>query len=218
MTEGVIFSGPSLPRAVVEAAGFVWRPPVRRGDVAALLSVSPTAIGIVDGVFETVPTVSHREILTAMSRGVRVFGAASIGALRAAELDGFGMVGVGAIYAAYRDGTTEDDDEVALLHAPPELGSVALTQPMVNLRASVAEAIAGGRVPGAAGDAFIAACKAVFYKHRTPDRLAALQREILGEPAGLLRPVDCKRADAEALVAAMASARSRKVAQFLTES
>ena len=68
------------------------------------------------------PTVWHKEILWAMAQGIHVFGAASIGALRAAELDAFGMRGIGRIYEAFRDGVLEDDDEVAVLHGPEELG------------------------------------------------------------------------------------------------
>ena len=56
-------------------------------------------------------------------------GAGSIGALRAAELEAFGMVGEGRIFEAYRSGVLEpydtpfeDDDEVAVVHAPAELG------------------------------------------------------------------------------------------------
>jgi len=64
----------------------------------------PRVIGIVDGYFERVPAVWHKEILWAMSRGVHVLGAASMGALRAAELHPFGMVGVGAIFEGFRDG------------------------------------------------------------------------------------------------------------------
>ena len=32
------------------------------------------------------------------------------------------MSGVGRIYEAFRDGILEDDDEVAVLHGPEELG------------------------------------------------------------------------------------------------
>ena len=39
-----------------------------------------------------------------MSEGVPVFGAASMGALRAAELHEFGMRGIGRIFEAFRDG------------------------------------------------------------------------------------------------------------------
>jgi hypothetical protein len=39
-----------------------------------------------------------------------------MGALRAAELHTFGMVGVGRVFEGYRDGVYEDDDEVAVVH------------------------------------------------------------------------------------------------------
>jgi hypothetical protein len=46
-------------------------------------------------IFDSTPAVLHKEILWAMDRGVGVSGAASMGALRAAELHWYGMVGVG---------------------------------------------------------------------------------------------------------------------------
>jgi hypothetical protein len=64
-----------------------------------------------------------------------VFGAAGIGALRAAELDAVGMRGIGKIFEGYRDGILRDDDEVAVLHGPEELGYPPLTEALVNIRA-----------------------------------------------------------------------------------
>ena len=125
-----VFLGPTLPP--VEAASLleaVYLPPVRQGDVLRLVrSARPKAIGIVDGYFRAVPAIWHKEVLFALSQGVHVFGAASMGALRAAELDGFGMVGVGRVYEAYRSGTFEpyiaetfeDVDDVAIV-MPPRL-------------------------------------------------------------------------------------------------
>ena len=80
---------------------------------------------IVDGYFDTVPSVWHKEILVAMQRGVHVFGASSMGALRAAELHPFGMVGIGQVYEWYRDGTIDADDEVAVAHGPAEFAFAA---------------------------------------------------------------------------------------------
>jgi hypothetical protein len=70
-------------------------------------------IGIVDGNFETVATVWHKEILWAMAQGIHVYGAASIGALRAAELAEFGMKGVGAIFRHFQATPLADDDEIS---------------------------------------------------------------------------------------------------------
>ena len=58
-----------------------------------------------------------QEILYAMSAGAEVAGAASVGALRAAELSPFGMIGIGSIYRPFAAGHWTDDDEVAVMHA-----------------------------------------------------------------------------------------------------
>lgn len=75
-----------------------------------------------------------------MSQGIHVFGSASIGALRAAELLAFGMEGVGTIFELYRDGVLEDDDEVAIAHGPPEIGFRAASEAMINIRSTLRKA------------------------------------------------------------------------------
>ena len=130
----IVFAGPSLPPADRDSFPDVeFRAPVGQGDVWRAIEDGPSAIGIIDGYFEGVPSVWHKEILLALSKGIPVAGAASMGALRAAELDTYGMTGIGAIYEAYRDGVYEDDDEVAVLHGPAETGHVAVTVPTVIL-------------------------------------------------------------------------------------
>src|SRR5262245_64197472 len=101
----VIFCGPTL-RAEERApdADFLFLPPVRQGDLyQAVVKENPRAIGIIDGYFDGVPAVWHKEILWALTNGIPVFGASSMGALRAAEMHVFGMRGVGWIFEAYRD-------------------------------------------------------------------------------------------------------------------
>jgi hypothetical protein len=162
----VVFSGPSLTPAPM-VAGVECRPPVRQGDVYRAALSRPNIIGIIDGYFEVTPTVWHKEILWAMSEGIHVYGAASIGALRAAELEVFGMVGVGCIFEMYRDGLLQDDDEVAVLHGPAELGYPALTEAMVNVRATLQNAVNYGVVKPAFAARLIEAGKRLFYKERT---------------------------------------------------
>src|SRR5215203_3619534 len=90
---GVVFSGPSLPKSLVQSVpGLEWHPPVRQGDLYRAALSRPAVIGVVDGYFETTPTVWHKEILWAMGKGTHVYGASSIGALRAVELAPFGMI------------------------------------------------------------------------------------------------------------------------------
>ena len=208
--KAIIFAGPTLPPAIrpVLDPAIEWRPPVRQGDVYRAALTRPAIIGIVDGYFEAVPTVWHKEVLWAMAEGIHVFGAASTGALRAAELDAFGMRGIGRIYEAFRDGIIEEDDEVAVLHGPAELGYPALTEAMVNIRVTVSEAERRGILTPELAAQLADIAKAQFYKDRT---YAAVIREaaVCGAPAASLHDfaawlpqgrVDQKRLDAEAML------------------
>ena len=131
----MVFAGPSLPLRPAYGPAIRLLPPARCGDLIRALREDPAAIALVDGVFESAPSVWHKEILAVIDAGVPVYGAASLGALRAAELDRFGMIGVGAIYAAYRDGGLESDAAVMVSHAPAELGHRPLTLALVDAEA-----------------------------------------------------------------------------------
>lgn len=134
----VVFAGPSLPPSRRPAApGLEWRPPASAGDIAALLSDPPDKLCLIDGLFDSCPAPWHKELMLLMAAGTVVFGASSMGALRAAELDRHGMIGVGAIYAAYRAGRLTGDDEVALIHATERLEWAPLSVPLVELRATL---------------------------------------------------------------------------------
>jgi hypothetical protein len=165
-----VFLGPSLPAtrasAILDAK---YHPPVRVGDVCELVvdRQPPEAIAIVDGLFEQTPTVWHKEILYALSRGVRVFGASSMGAIRAAELHPFGMEGVGEVFERFRSGELEDDDEVAVAHAPPEDGSRPLSEAMVNLRHGIEAAVRHGVLRPGTATTLLTQAKARFYPERS---------------------------------------------------
>lgn len=94
-----VFLGPTL--SLNEAKSCLdafYCGPVQQGDIVRALDRRAEAIGIIDGFFEVVPSVWHKEILLALSRGVYVCGAGSMGALRAAELAPYGMVGIGTVF------------------------------------------------------------------------------------------------------------------------
>jgi ribosomal protein S12 methylthiotransferase accessory factor len=130
----LIFVGPTLSCCTAPPS-VEFRPPAQVGDIAALLSAPPEAIGLIDGCFETAPTVWHKELMDLMASGVAVFGASSLGALRASELHMLGMRGVGTIFAGYRDGHLRRDDAVMVMHAPAELGYRPLTISLVDAEA-----------------------------------------------------------------------------------
>ena len=207
-----LFVGPTLPRAEIGAlCDFVCRPPAAQGDVLHLVKARPRAIGIIDGYFDGVPAVWHKEILWALTQGIHVFGSASMGALRAAELHQFGMRGVGRIFEAFLADELEDDDEVAVMHAPAAAGYVTLSEPMVNIRATLDSAERAGIVTAAMRVALIERAKSLFYQERTWERVLAgdgaegpfaSEMQTLREwlPTGR---IDRKRLDAREMIAAM---------------
>ena len=162
-----VFTGPTLSvddaRAELDA---VWLPPVSQGDVYRVGLFRPAVIGIIDGYFDRVPSVWHKEILWAMAQGIHVFGSASMGALRAAELASFGMEGVGGIFEAYRDGRVDDDDEVAVVHGPAETGYRCLSVAMVDIRRTLAQAAAEGVVSARTRTTLEDLAKRMYYPER----------------------------------------------------
>ncbi len=130
-----VFLGPTLRKdqacALLDAA---YYPPARKGDVYRLIGSGVKTIILIDGVFDSTPSVWQRELLQAMDEGIQVLGASSMGALRAAELHPFGMIGYGTIFEWYRDGMIDGDDEVALWHGSEESGFRPLSEPLVNIR------------------------------------------------------------------------------------
>ncbi len=209
----VVFAGPTLPpREVARLLPCRVLPPARQGDVfRAVRAYRPAALGLIDGVFLDVPAVWHRELLWAMAQGVAVWGAASMGALRAAELRPFGMRGVGAVFAAYRDGiwpgfpeAFEDDDEVAVVHAPAPAGGAALSDAMVDLRATLLAAVADGVIDRARCLSLAAAMKRQHFPRRSLAALAAVAPAPLADwlPRGAVRQ---KRRDAIAMLHAIAA-------------
>jgi hypothetical protein len=173
-----IFTGPTLaPEEAREILDAAYLPPVAQGDVYRVALKQPRAIGIVDGYFERVPAVWHKEILWAMARGIHVFGSASMGALRAAELHVFGMEGVGAVYEAFRDGRIEDDDEVAVAHGPASVAYRGGSEAMVNIRFTLERAERESLISQQTGSTLLRLAKDLFYPDRSYARVLELAKD-----------------------------------------
>jgi hypothetical protein len=176
-----VFLGPTLDtETAVSYLDAVYLPPVSQGDVLRAMRDEPTAIGIVDGRFHDVPAVWHKEIMWALSRGVPVYGSASMGALRAAELAAYGMRGIGGVYEAVASGILEDDDEVAVAHGDAASGYRTTSEAMVNIRQTLAAATDHDVISRATATALARLVKQTYYPLRT-------YREMLsqGEKSGL---------------------------------
>ncbi|CAM2064495.1 TfuA domain-containing protein [Sulfidibacter corallicola] len=218
-----VFLGPSLPleeaRALLPRANYY--PPVRQGDLYRLLAAAPHTIVIVDGVFHGQAAIWHREILEAIDNGVRVVGASSMGALRAAELAPYGMIGVGGVFAWYRDGFLVGDDEVALLHADADHHYRPFSLPLVNVRHALQRAVAQAILTEGQADSLIRSQQRLPFTQRnrhallssspfealpeeTRTRLAAMLGE---EGAPFPKDLDLKRLDAIAALTMVARSK-----------
>lgn len=169
-----VFLGPTMSHDDArQSLDAIYLPPVRRGDVSkAVVTHRPHTLAIIDGYFEQVPSVWHKELLWAMQQGIAVYGAASMGALRAAELAQFGMVGIGRIFEAYSSGRFEPfddpfegDDEVAVVHGPAELGYPG-SDALVDIRATLAEAMDAAILGERDARTILTVAKSIFYKQR----------------------------------------------------
>ena len=192
MKHSIIFLGPSLrisaARKVVEAD---YRPPVAMGDVYAAGKSNPEMIVIVDGVFGSQPAVMHQEIIWCLRQNIPVIGCSSMGAIRAAELSSIGMVGWGRVFELFHRQVLSDDDEVALAHAPPELGSVPLTLAMVDIRYALSVANNMGIIDSHEHERLIKEAKRLHFGQRTLESLTqiAMSNSMSANVTGLLEDV-----------------------------
>lgn len=167
-----------LPRAVTH-------PPARHGDLLAESPEPGDTVILIDGVFFQAAPVRHKEILHLLATGVQVAGAASMGALRAAELCQYGMTGVGRVFAGYQDGTITDDDEVAVACTPD--GLTRLSEAMTDIRCNLTEAAAAAAISACEAQQLAAVLKAVHYPSRTWAMLQAAAPADLQPAARRLR-------------------------------
>src|SRR5258706_778220 len=181
----LVYLGPSLPlakaREILPQA--IYRPPARQGDIVTdVVTYSPSRIILIDGEFRQNLSVWHKEIVYALQYpGVKaIYGASSIGALRAAELNDLGMIVIGQIYQWYLDGVTEDDSEVALSYAVRDSldGPIYFPSsvPLVDIRAAVEhyEREFPGQPVAVDAREFLNNARKIFYMERTAQQLEML--------------------------------------------
>lgn len=209
----ILFVGPTLHGEVRDgrlndAPDIFCRGPAAQGDVATAALDGATAIGLIDGRYENVASPWHKEFLFALSEGVCVLGAGSLGALRAAECAAFGMIGVGAIFERYLSGAMVDDSDVAQLHGPAELDYLPLTEALVNIEETFLFLVRRGLLDARRGAQLSDVARTIFFKDLTFE--AVLERAgLLGASGAELQAlitryrVDLKRRDARLLIARM---------------
>lgn len=142
----------------------IYKRPIQRGDLSLALRENPDIIAIIDGVFHQNSAVGHKEILNVIDKGIKVYGASSMGALRASELDSLGMIGVGYVYSQYASGEVDSDDDVAVMLDSETLE--ALSEPLINMRYVFSNAVDENIITEDEKEELLGIAKRTFYPKR----------------------------------------------------
>ena len=176
----VVFLGPSLSLdkalQILEAD---YRPPAKRGDIYQAARDGAKIILLIDGVFFQECSVAHKEVIYALEAGAKVLGASSMGALRASELDVYGMEGIGRIYQAYKSGHLVSDDEVALVFDP--FSYEPSSEPLVNIRFNLDLAWQMGIISAASKDRLFHCAQAQYFPDRSYERMLSDAANLVAE-------------------------------------
>jgi hypothetical protein len=170
----IIFGGPTISEKEVKAilADAQYMPPAKQADVISVVqNENPDVIGIVDSIIHSNLSVWHKEILFALDNGIRVYGAGSMGAIRAAELFHYGMRGVGQVFEFYKNGRIEDDDEVLVKFEKKNGQYIRLSEPMVNLRITFDLAKQKKVINASTHKLLVDAAKSLHYSQRSLDNV-----------------------------------------------
>ncbi|MBL8955600.1 MAG: hypothetical protein JNK82_32795, partial [Myxococcaceae bacterium] len=167
-TAPVVFVGPSVTPAEVLAVlpDAVVRPPISRGDLHRARAEGHGEFLIIDGVFSQRLAVSPREVVDVLRDGAVVWGASSMGALRAADCGPAGMVGHGLVYRWYRAGLLVSDDEVAVA-TDPDRGFASVSVALINIRFALKRACRAALLTREEHDTLLARAAAMFFPQRT---------------------------------------------------
>ena len=173
----IVFGGPSIAGPEMrKLAAVTYAPPIKRGDLAA--AGDHDVFVILDGEFGQNLSVSPKEILAVLERGKTVIGASSMGALRASELDRYGMIGVGWVYDYFRRSAVRRDADVALVYSP--LDFTPMTVPMVDIEYWMEQAAAAGLIRNRERAVLLRVARKIFFADRTLEQLTAALRAAIG--------------------------------------
>ncbi len=208
-----VFAGPSLPfqdRPAFEDV--VYLPAATRGDVERAAREFDIVL-LIDGAFHHDLAPSPKECYAAL-RHARMFGASSMGALRAAECAPYGFTPLGAIAGWYVGEVIDGDDEVAVLTHPQT--SQALSVALVNVRYVARLAQRAGVLSVTECEALVRGAREIFYMDRRWEDVVELAphavRETIADIAA--RYGDLKRMDARFALRTVLRVRARGIGRI----
>jgi hypothetical protein len=207
----VTFSGPSCRVTDLIPSHHNFGPAVC-GSVMAAVRLGCTTIVLIDGAFGTIPTPWHKELLLALSQGVKVIGSSSIGALRSVELECFGMIGIGQVFELYKTGILEDDADVCVSHAPAEMEAMdyqPFTVPYASVFVTMTSLLNSNKVDWVSGTTSMKKLHRTPFHKRSIEAVDEVLKQYSIDPALFWADfIDIKRSDA---LAALTSATTPRL-------
>ncbi len=134
--KALIFAGPSISDSSElgdKYKNFIFLPPAGHSDLISNVEFyKPDIVGLIDDYAGNWESVWHNELVYILEMGIKVFGAAGVGAIRAYELEKYGIKGVGKVFEHYKLCKTISDSDVICLFNQNN-NFLRLTEPMVNI-------------------------------------------------------------------------------------
>jgi TfuA protein len=175
MNKPIVFIGPSLAiekaRKIFDAD---YRSPAKKGDFLRLLACinddDRTIVGLVDGLFlQDYPPTPIEVFQLLNKKNILVLGASSLGALRAVELEKYGMIGIGKIFELYKKNKIDADDEVAVTFT--EETQHIQSEAMIDIRYNLFIALRKGVIDEKAKRAAVKVAKNMYFPDRNYEHL-----------------------------------------------
>ena len=179
MSKPIVYLGPTLRREeAIKILDADYRDPAKKGDFLMLSQDSDEKkyVGFIDGVFlHDYPPPPIEVYHLATRKNIELIGASSLGALRAVELEKFGMKGIGKIFQLYKNGVINADDEVAVTFVR---GSNLLqSEAMIDIRFNLFLAYKRGIITNETKKRFAKIAKRIYFPFRNYQDLINLAQQ-----------------------------------------
>lgn len=175
----IVYLGPTLNRE--EASKILdadYRDPAKKGDFLRLSHTSDEKkyVGFIDGVFLHDYPPSPIEVYhLATRKNIELIGASSLGALRAVELEKFGMKGIGKIFQLFKNGILNADDEVAVTFVRDK--NILQSEALIDIRFNLFLAYKKGIITKQTKKRFVKTAKNIYFPFRNYEDIVRLTEE-----------------------------------------
>lgn len=179
MNKPIVYLGPTLKREeAIRILDADYRDPAKKGDFLMLSRDSDEKkyVGFVDGVFLHDYPPSPIEVYhLATRKNIELIGASSLGALRAVELEKFGMKGIGKIFQLYKNGIINADDEVAVTFVREN--NILQSEAMIDIRFNLFLAYKKGIITNQTKKRFAKIAKNIYFPFRNYEDIIKLSQQ-----------------------------------------